>query len=133
SSRTHIVSAATKATQPTASTLTNTPLTRTDGITLTLATITKASLADTTGGHTIDVSGWTGGGSVVNSGAGTDTIKATKNAGFTLSNTQLTGTDGLSLTLSNLLFASLTDTGGNHTFDVSGWSGRGSLINSGVR
>ena len=55
-------------------------------------------------------------------------MTASKSAGFTLSNTSLSSTDGMSLALSGITTANLTDTGsGGNTFTVSGWTRRGTL------
>src|SRR5208337_3441268 len=55
---------------------------------------------------------------------------ASKNAGFTLTNTSLSSTDGMTLGLSGITKANLTDTAGGNTFTVSGWTGSGSLTDS---
>jgi hypothetical protein len=54
-------------------------------------------------------------------------VTASKNGGFTLNNTSLTSTDGMSLGLSNMTSANLTDTGSGHTFNVTGWTGGGAF------
>ena len=54
-------------------------------------------------------------------------VTASKAAGFTLTNTSLTSTDGMTLGLSGITTANLTDTGGGNTFTVTGWTGTGSL------
>ena len=105
-------------------TLTNTSLSSTDGMSLALSGITTANLTATGSGHSFTVSGWTGIGSLTGTAA---TVTATKNAGFTLTNTSLSSTDGMSLALSGITIANLTATGGGHTFTVSGWTGTGSL------
>jgi len=111
-------------------TLTNTTLTATDGMSLGLSGIAKATLMDTGGGHSFDVGGWTGGGTLANIGALADTVVASKSASYTLGNTSLTATDGLNLVLAGVTIANLTDTSGGHSFDVGGWSGTGSLTNN---
>ncbi len=115
-------------------TLTNTSLTSTDGMSLTLTGLFgTADLTDTQGGNTFTVSGWTGNGTLANtsSPAASDTIVAVKAAGYTLTNTSLTSTDGMSLTLTGLFgTADLTDTQGGNTFTVSGWTGNGTLANT---
>src|SRR5208282_6321636 len=100
-------------------TLTNTSLSSTDGMTLGLSGITKANLTDTAGGHTFTVSGWTGSGSLTDSAATADTATASKSAGFTLATTSLSSTDGMTLSLSGITTANLTDTGSGHTFTVT--------------
>ena len=55
-------------------------------------------------------------------------MTASKSAGFTLSNSLLTSTDGMSLTLSKFTTANLTDTGGGgNTINVTGWTGGGTF------
>ena len=109
-------------------TLTDTSLAVTGGPTLTLSGFTSANLTDTAGGNTFTVSGWTGGGSLSDTGSTADTVTASKSAGFTLSNSSLLSTDGMSLGLLNgITTANLTDSGGGDTFTVSGWTGGGTL------
>ncbi len=113
----------------------NTTLTSTslavDGLpTLTLSGITTANLTDTTGGNTFTVSGWTGTGSLTNNAATADTVKASKNGGFTLADTSLSSTDGMTLNLSGITTANLTDTGNAQTFTITGWTGGGTLKGS---
>src|SRR5208282_1048613 len=100
--------------------------------------------------------GWTGSGSLTDSAVTADTVTASKNAGFTLTNTSLSSTDGMTLglsgitkagnttltntslavtglptlTLSGITAANLTDTTGGNTFTVSGWTGTGSLTDN---
>ena len=109
-------------------TLTNASLAVTGLPTLTLSGFTTASLTDTAGGNTFTVSGWKGGGSLTDSAAVGDTVTASKSAGFTLANTSLSSTDGMSLGLSNVTTANLTDSGsGGNTFTITGWTGTGTL------
>ncbi len=97
--------------------------------TLTLSGFTVANLTDTAGGNTFTVSGWSGSGSLTDSASGADTVAASKSAAFALSNGLVTaGT--MSLTLSGITTANLTDTGGGHAFTVSGWTGTGSLTDT---
>ena len=111
-------------------TLTNTSLAVTGLPTLTLSGFTTANLTDTAGGNTFTVSGWTGAGSLTDSAATGDTVTASKSAGFTLTNTSLSSTDGMTLGLSGITTANLTDTGSRHTFTVTGWTGSGTLKGS---
>jgi hypothetical protein len=112
-------------------TLTNTSLTSSDGLSLSLNGITKARLTDTAGGHGFGVGGWTGAGFLADTASTTDSINATKNAGFTLTNTSLTSTDGMALSLKGISKARLTDTAGGNSFGVGGWTGTGSLTDTG--
>jgi hypothetical protein len=97
------------------------------------SSITGASIIDTAGTNVLDVSGFTGTGSLSNSGSAPDEISATKSASFVLTNSLLTATDGMSLGLTDVNYASLTDTGGNHSFTVSGWTGGGYLTAPGAQ
>ena len=78
-------------------TLTNTSLSSTDGMALGLSGITTANLAATSSGKTFTVSGWTGSGSLTDTASGI--VTASKSAGFTLTNSSLTSTDGMSVSL----------------------------------
>ena len=110
--------------------LANSSLTVTGGTTLTLSGFTTANLTDTAGSNTFTVSGWTGSGSLADTGAAPDTVVASKSAGYTLGNNILASTDGMSLTLSGISTANLTATSAGKTFDVSGWTGTGSLADT---
>ncbi len=110
--------------------LANSSLAVTGGATLTLNGFTTANLTDSAGGNTFTVSGWTGGGSLSDTGAGGDTVAASKSAGYTLANSSLASTDGMSLGLSRITTANLTATSAGKTFDVSGWTGSGSLTDT---
>ena len=105
-------------------TLTNSSLSSSDGMSLSLSGITTANLTATGSGHSFTVSGWTGSGSLTGT---TATVTASKSADYTLTNTLLSSTDGMSLALSGITTAKLTATGSGHTFTVSGWTGTGSL------
>jgi Ca2+-binding RTX toxin-like protein len=73
----------------------------------------------------------TGGG-----GPGTDTLVATKNGDFTLTDTTLTVKEGspttLNLTLSGIAIANLTGGAGNNKFTVTSWTGGGSINGMGA-
>jgi hypothetical protein len=107
-------------------TLADSALDRTGAGRLALEGIHNADLTDSGGSHAFDVGGWTGSGSVTGGGS-SDTITATKNADFTLTNTALVTGDGMNLTLASIGTANLTGGAGNHTFDVGGWTGTGTL------
>ncbi len=119
-------------------TLTDTGLSRTGAQKMTMSNINTATLTDTTGGHTFDISGWTGGGTLA-AQTGGSTVAATNNANFTLANGSLLrtfqGTGAASpstMSFSKITAANLTDTGGGNTFNVDGWTGGGTLTNSGL-
>ncbi len=111
-------------------TLANSSLAVTGGAALTLTGFTTANLTDTAGANTLTVSGWTGSGSLADTGSAADTVVASKSAGYTLANTSLVSTDGMSLTLSRITTANLTATSPGKSFDVSGWTGSGSLTDT---
>ena len=108
-------------------TLTNTSYAVTGLPVLTLGGFTTANLTDTTGGHNFTVSGWTGTGSLVDAGLQPTRSPRARQAGYTLWNTSLSSTDGMSLGLSNFSTATLTDTGSGHTFTLTGWTGAATL------
>jgi predicted GH43/DUF377 family glycosyl hydrolase len=86
-----------------------------------------ANLTDTsTGGNTLTITGWTGGGKLTGTA---DTVVDVASGNLTLSNASLS-IGGLSMALSGITTANLTDTGSGHTFTVNGWSGGGSLGSS---
>ncbi len=106
-------------------TLTDGSLQRTNLPAITLTHVTAAKLTAQSSSDSFNVSGWTGSGSLT--GVGSNSVTAAKDAGYTLSNTGLSATDGLNLTLSGIGFASLSDTGGGRTFTITGWTGGASL------
>jgi hypothetical protein len=113
--------------------LSNTGLSSTADGSLTLTGFKTANLTDTsTGGNTFTVTGWTGGGSLTGptgTGATADMVVDAAPGNFTLSNTLLS-IGRLSMALSGITTANLTDTGSGHTFTVNGWTGAGSLGSS---
>jgi len=110
-------------------TLTNTKLTA-GTMSLNLSGFTTANLTDTAGGNTFTVSGWTGTGSLTDSAATADTVAASKSANFTLANSSLSSTDGMTLGLSGITTANLAATSSSKTFTVSAWTGSGSLTDT---
>ena len=94
-----------------------------------LSGITTANLTATVSGASFTVSGWSGTGSLTGTAA---TVTDAGGGGFTLTNTSLSSTNGMSLTLSSgITTANLTDTAGGNTFTVSGWTHFGSLTGTG--
>ncbi len=123
-------------------TLSDTLLTTTDGMSMILSGITLADLTATVPNKTFTVSGWTGravlaggestGTGGVGSGARTGTVVAVKDGSFTLSNTQLTSTDGMDVDLLGITTANLTDSSsGGNTVSIAGWLGAASLVGPG--
>ena len=92
-----------------------------------LASLQVANLTGGTSSNTFTVSGWTGAGSFIGGGGSTDTIVASKNVNFLLSNSSLQTSDGLNVTLSGLTKATLTGGAGSNTFTVDDWTGIGTL------
>src|SRR5437867_129988 len=85
--------------------------------------------ADLTGGgseNTFSVRGWTGSGTLAGAG-GSDTVVATKNANFTLTNASVATSDGMNLALSSIEAANLTGGAGDNTFTLNGWTGTAHL------
>jgi len=93
----------------------------------TLANLQVANLTGGTNSNTFTVSGWTGEGSFVGGGGTTDTLVASKDVNFTLSNVGLQSSDGMNLSLSGFSKATLTGGAGNNTFTVGNWTGTGTL------
>ena len=117
------------ATRNARTTLTTTSLVATGFGTLTLSSLETAQLTGGVGNNLFAVTGWKGTGSVTG-GGGTDTIVASRNANFTLSNTQLLASNGLAMTLSGLSIANLTGGTSANRFTVSGWTGSGKIDGS---
>ncbi len=92
-----------------------------------LANLHVANLTGGTSKNTFTVSGWTRAGTLVGGGGTGDTIVASKNVNFTLSNSLLQTTDGMNLSLSGFTKAKLTGGVGNNTFTVGSWTGTGKL------
>ncbi len=82
--------------------------------------------------NAFDVSGLTGA-LTMTAPAGTGTVQASKNAGYTLTNTSLTSTDGMSLMLSGFTTADLTTLAGgvNVIVDASAFTGVANLTAAG--
>ena len=111
-------------------TLTNSTLTRSDGAAFTLQQVSQANLTGISGNHSFDVSGWTGTGTLTESG-GIGTIISTGNDNFTLADSQFQRSDGGNLLLSGIANAVLSGGPGNNAFDVSGWTGTATLVGGG--
>jgi hypothetical protein len=79
-----------------------------------------------TGNDTFNVGGLIGAATAIG-GGGSDTVVAVKNAGFNLSDTSLTATDALALSLSGVANAQLTSGLANILFIVANWTGNATL------
>jgi filamentous hemagglutinin family protein len=109
-------------------TLTNTSLARSGGqAALTLANMESATLTGGAADNSFTVSGWSGTGTLDGAGGTNDSIAATNDVDFTLTNASLGRTALGTLTLANIELATLTGGGSANTFTVSGWSGTGTL------
>ena len=106
-------------------TLTNNSVTLA-GTTITLNNITVANLIGGDGPNTFNISGWTRSGSITGNG-GNDTVIATNNANFTLTDVLLTRSSGGSLVLSSVNTATLTGGSSGNNFTVSSWTGSATL------
>ncbi len=102
-------------------TLTNTALTAASYGTLTLSGLEVAALTGGVGDNSFTVSGWNGTGTLTG-GGGTDTVVAIRNANFTLSDTQLVASNGLTMTLAELHAANLTGGASNNTLTADGFT-----------
>ncbi|MDX1963263.1 MAG: hypothetical protein SFX18_08930 [Pirellulales bacterium] len=113
-------------------TLADNMLSASDGMMLNLANIDYASLTGGSSQNSFTVSGWTGRGEIHGAGPEKDTIIAEKDLSFTLTNTQLTSTDGMILALSSIENANLKGGASPNSFGVSEWTGMGSLDGNGT-
>src|SRR5262249_10945250 len=95
-----------------------------------LVSMEVARLTGGAGANSFDVSSWTGTG-LVDGRTGVDAIRATNDVDFTLGNTSLARTNHGTLTLANLENATLTGGTSDNVFDVSGWTGGGTLAAGG--
>jgi hypothetical protein len=86
--------------------------------------------------NTFDVSSWTGAGTLTAKAGAKNTLVASKNAGYTMTDTSLKSTDGLNLQLSGITTANLTATAtsGNPTVvvDASAFTGVTNLTAGGT-
>ena len=117
------------ATRNASMTLTTTSLAATGFGRLTLSSLEAAQLTGGGGNDLFTVTGWNGMGSLTG-GGGSDTVVASRNANFTLSDIQLLASNGLTMALSGLRIANLTGGLSANTFTVSGWTGSGTLNGS---
>jgi Ca2+-binding RTX toxin-like protein len=89
-----------------------------------LTSIQRAQLSTSNGtGTTFTIGGWTAGAITLTGAGGTDTVAASTNTNFTLTNTTLNRTAGGNAVLSSIEAASLTGGAGSNSFTVSGWTG----------
>jgi hypothetical protein len=94
----------------------------------------QVQVANLTGGasnNTFDISGWTGTGSLTGAGGTADRVVDTAGSTFTLSDNRLTVVGRADMALSGIEIATLAGGSGKNSFDISGWTGTGSLTGSG--
>jgi hypothetical protein len=96
------------------------------------STVSNPTLNDESGGGSFNFSNWFARGSFNDLGALPDGVITSKSGSYTLADNLLTNTDGMKLSLQNVHGVNLFDTGGGNSFDVSGWTGSGSLTNFGT-
>ena len=116
-------------------TLADNALTTGDGMNLTLAAIGTATLTGGAAANVFDLAGWTGK-ATLNGAGNTDALIAERDASFVLADASLsiTPADGSTARvwkLSGIEQAVLTGGTGNNPFNVSGWTGTGSLTGGG--
>ena len=102
---------------------------------ITLSGIGTANLTGGAGNNAFDLTGWTGAATLA-AGAGTDSLTYGRDANFTLATaslaiTPVSGT-ARTWTLSGFETANLTGGSSANTFDVTGWTGTGSLTGNGA-
>jgi|GEM_PF-2056942 len=88
------------------------------------------SIGNLTGGNQPDLFDFGANGDVtgtINGGGAKDTVQATRDVNYTLTNSLLTATDGLGVPLISIENALLTGGAAANTFTVSGWTGMGTL------
>ncbi len=97
------------------------------GLTLKLSVVASVErVIGGSGNDTFTLSGFSGIGSLVG-GGGNDSIVVSKDVDFTLTDSQLSTSDGMVLGLSGISVANLTGGTGDNSFTVSGWTGTGKL------
>jgi RHS repeat-associated protein len=108
-------------------TLGNTSLALSTGASFTLANLQQAVLTGGAGNNTFDISGWTRS-ATLTGGGGTDTVLATGDGSYTLTNTLLSRSTGGTFVLSGIAQAVLTGGQlGGDVFNVTGWTGATTL------
>ena len=111
-------------------TLTNSSLQTSDGVSISLSGITKATLTGGGGDNTFNLTGWTGSGKI-SGGAGNDTLTLTRDADITLAPTTLASPGYGTMSLSAIDVANLTGGSSNNVFTLNNWLGSGTLVGGG--
>lgn len=91
--------------------------------------VEKVELFGGASANTFDVSTFTGS-TILHGGGGTDTVVATRDASFTLSDSLLSVTGGGTHTLDSIKAARLTGGAGANTFTIGAWTGQATLNGS---
>ncbi|MFM9066856.1 MAG: hypothetical protein ACKOUR_05935, partial [Planctomycetota bacterium] len=89
---------------------------------LTLSGFEVANLTGGASNNTFTISRWNGTDSLVG-GGGSDTVVATRDANFTLSDASLVASNYLTMTLAGIATATLTGGASNNSVNLSGWRG----------
>jgi hypothetical protein len=105
-------------------------LSSSDGMNMGLNGIFNANLTGGPGNNTFDVSDWSGGGSLDGQG-GNNTVVASDDGDFTLTDTSLGRSKRGTLRLESIQTAKLTGGPGDNTFNVSNWTGNATLDGKG--
>lgn len=93
----------------------------------TLSGIQNANLTGGPGTNTFTVSGWSGTGKLIGPSGSTNTVIASNNSNFSLTDVLLTRSGHGDLQLQNIQYATLTGGAGANTFTVKNWSGNVTL------
>jgi fibronectin-binding autotransporter adhesin len=97
-----------------------------DGTSYPVTSIERVELTGGTGDNVFDFNGWSGGG-LIDGVGGTDEIRVTRDADFTLSAGSLVISVGLPIGITSIETAALTGGAGNNTFTLMGWEGNATL------
>src|SRR5262249_27229519 len=108
-------------------TLTDSLISDSAGLSMSLTGFRAAQLTGGLGNNTLTVSGWTGAGSVNGGPGGTDILVSTKDADFTITDASVSATDGSTFTLVSLHAVKITGGAGNNTLDASSFTGTATL------
>lgn len=111
-------------------TLADDSLERTGVPTIQLSSIEKTKLTGGVSDNSFTVTDWTGSGSIAG-GGGTDTIAATNDVDFFLTDSSLDRTNRKSLSLTGVENATLTGGAARNTFDITDWTGTGAIDGAG--
>jgi hypothetical protein len=106
--------------------LTDSRLLTSDGMSLALQHLSVANLTGGPSNNLFDVGGWTGSGSI-DGGGGPNKVVATRDTDFNLSDTALSDSAGMALSLAHIQSAALTGGDGPNQFVVSNWTGNAVL------